>query len=75
VANVGYEVNPMARSPSVQMQLRMLRTEHLRLKHAFAVIEDESKRFLGRALWAEAELKQWKERFDALLKIGGRTDD
>ena len=64
----------MGREPSEATQLRTLRAEHARLKSSYIRLQDERQMYFSRAIRAEAELVEWKKRFDALLKLGGKSD-
>ena len=58
----------MSRQPSEATQLRKLNAELKCYREQVARLQAESKTFLGRALTAEVEARDWKRRFDLLLE-------
>ena len=59
----------MSKAPSDATLLRQARYELKRVLAALKEEESKSRTFRARATQAEQELVEWKQRFDALLKI------
>ena len=58
----------MSKKPSAETELKRAKAEANRLRLSLDSIRRESARRLEALSVAEAELKEWKERFDLLLR-------
>lgn len=57
------------RKPSVETELRNTKSLLRRLQEDHARLKGTAEHYHARALKAEAAVAEWKQRFDALLKI------
>ena len=65
----------MSKAPSPATELRHARRDIKELRSRNAQVEHREKHYRERATKAEQEVKEWKARFDALLKIVPANDD
>jgi len=59
----------MSKLPSVETQLRTVKQENNRVKAQLKELSHQRDLYMKSANVAEAAVKEWKERFDALLRI------
>jgi hypothetical protein len=65
----------MSRKPSDATLLRAAKAHNKDLNAALDVANRKEAEYRARATKAEQEVKEWKARFDALLKIVPASDD
>ena len=59
----------MSKPPSVATQLRTLKERYKELQRVLSETERDRNAYRTRATQAEQSVAEWKQRFDALLKI------